>query len=85
MNLKQLKQNADSINNNINEKLLQFNEKLTSSFSFQEVDSLDKSKSIPEVFSITKLSKRKKKIDSLKQHLILPEVTNHSFTIQNEN
>ena len=60
MNLKQLKQNADSISNNINEKLLQFNEKLTSSFSFQEVDSLDKSKFIPKAFSIKKLSKQKK-------------------------
>ena len=60
MNLKQLKQNADSINNNINEKLKQFNDKLSSSFSFQEVDSLDKSKFIPEAFSITKLSNRKK-------------------------
>ena len=61
MNLKQLKQNADSIKNNINEKLKQFTTKLKSSFSFQELDSLDKSKLKPEAFSYTKLSNRKKK------------------------
>ena len=60
MNLKQLKESTDSINNNISKKLHQFNDKLTSSFSFQELDSLDRSKFIPEPFSITKLTKRNK-------------------------
>lgn len=60
MNLKQLSQNADSTSKIIIEKLEKFNEKLKSSFSFQKIESFDKSKFIPEAFSITKLSKRNK-------------------------
>ncbi len=60
MNLKQLSQNADSTRKIIIEKLEKFNEKLKSSFSFQKIESFDKSKFIPEAFSITKLSKRNK-------------------------
>ena len=60
MNLKQLKESTDSINNNISKKLQQFNEKLTSSFSFLELDSLESSKFTPEPFIITKLTKRNK-------------------------
>ena len=60
MNLKQLSQNADSLSKIIIEKLEKFNEKLKSSFSFQKIESFDKSKFLPEAFSITKLSKRNK-------------------------
>ena len=60
MNLNQLQQNIDSINKNIKEKLQVFNKKLTSSYQFQEIDSLDKANITPEVFSITQLPKKNK-------------------------
>ena len=60
MNLKQLQQNVDSLNKNIKDKLNQFNEKLTSSYRFKEIDSLDKSNIIPEAFNLKQLSQRKK-------------------------
>lgn len=60
MNISQLKHNADSLTNIIEQRLITFNQKLESYYLFNTIDTLDQTPLSAEIFNISSLPKNKR-------------------------